>query len=187
MSFFDTAMVLYATMGATTFFLLLLWINYFHNKKNQDGVFTVRIIHPNGQFPQKGSEQSVGWDIHSRSNVTIEPFEFETVMTGITATPPTGSYLRIAPRSGLASKMGIDVGAGVVDPDYEGEIGVVLFNLNREAMFIKKGDRIAQMIPTKYDETINTMMVDLEDNVMEEKTNILKKRGNKGFGSTGTN
>ena len=171
-------------IGATSFFLLLLWFHHFQ-KQNPNNMFKVNIIHSDGQFPQKGSDRSVGWDIYSRVNITIEPFEYETVMTGITATPPIGSYLRIAPRSGLASKKGIDVGAGVVDPDYTGEIGVVLFNLNREPFTVRKGDRIAQMIPTKFDETAKTMMVDFEDNLVEEKTGIMKRRGNRGFGSTG--
>lgn len=66
--------------------------------------------------------------------------------TGFAIAIPPGTYARIAPRSGLALKKMIDVGAGVVDEDYRGEVGVVMFNFGEEDFVIKKGDRIAQMI-----------------------------------------
>ena len=59
---------------------------------------------------------------------------------------PTGYYGRTAPRSGLALKNFIDVGAGVVDEDYRGELGVVLFNFGEEDFKINMGDKIAQLV-----------------------------------------
>jgi dUTP pyrophosphatase len=63
---------------------------------------------------------------------------------------PEGNYARIAPRSGLACKNFIDVGAGVVDSDYRGEVKVLLFNFGEDYFNILKGDRIAQCIIEKY-------------------------------------
>jgi dUTP pyrophosphatase len=61
-------------------------------------------------------------------------------------TPPKGCYIRIAPRSGLALKKGIQIGAGVIDPDYTGEIGVVVFNQGKDNFEVRPGDKIAQII-----------------------------------------
>ena len=58
---------------------------------------------------------------------------------------PPGCYGRVAPRSGLAVKKFIDLGAGVIDSDYRGELGVVLFNFSNEDFCINTGDRIAQL------------------------------------------
>jgi dUTP pyrophosphatase len=62
---------------------------------------------------------------------------------------PEGTYGRVAPRSGLAVKHFIDVGAGVVDADYRGPLGVVLFNFGSQPFEIKRGDRIAQLVLEK--------------------------------------
>ena len=59
---------------------------------------------------------------------------------------PAGTYGRVAPRSGLASKHGIDVGAGVIDADYRGPVKVLLFNLSGTEFAVNAGDRVAQLI-----------------------------------------
>ena len=68
------------------------------------------------------------------------------VKTGLSLAMPSGCYGRIAPRSGLAIKKFIDVGAGVVDADYRGELGIVLFNFSDTDFQINMGDKIAQLI-----------------------------------------
>jgi dUTP pyrophosphatase len=90
---------------------------------------------------------------------------------------PSEYYGRIAPRSSLAWKNHIDVGAGVIDEDYRGPIGVVLFNHSSEEFKITQGDRIAQLIITKIITPDVIVVEDLDDTV----------RGIGGFGSTGTN
>ena len=75
--------------------------------------------------------------------------------TGLAISFPAGLYARIAPRSGLALKRFIDVGAGVVDGDYCGEVGVVLFNHGDQDFQVKMGDRIAQLILEKNRHTTN--------------------------------
>ncbi len=97
------------------------------------------------------------------------------VPTDLSVACPRGTYARIAPRSGLAVKNFIDVGAGVVDEDYRGPVGVVLFNFSDVDFQIKQGDRIAQMILEKIHTPQVVEVDDLEDT----------SRGAGGFGSTG--
>ena len=85
---------------------------------------------------------------------------------------------KIAPRSGLALKHGIDVGAGVIDADYRGNLGVILFNHSDADFQVKPGDRIAQLILERI-ETPEVMEC-LADELLPETT-----RGEAGFGSTG--
>ena len=89
---------------------------------------------------------------------------------------PPGTYARIAPRSGLVIRNFIDVGAGVVDSDYRGEIKVVLFNHCAEDFVVQAGDRIAQLILERIETPQVKNVVALDDT----------DRGARGFGSTGT-
>jgi dUTP pyrophosphatase len=79
-------------------------------------------------------------------DMIIPPAERSPVNTGIALAVPQGTYVRIAPRSGLAVKHGIDIGAGVIDEDYQGEIKVVLINNSSIPFQVRPGDRIAQLI-----------------------------------------
>lgn len=96
------------------------------------------------------------------------------VKTDIRVAVPLGCYGRVAPRSGLALKNSIDVGAGVIDADYRGNVGVILFNHSDEDFLISRGDRIAQLIPE--------MIADTE--LIETKLNSTERQEG-GFGSTG--
>ncbi|XP_036156594.1 deoxyuridine 5'-triphosphate nucleotidohydrolase, mitochondrial isoform X2 [Myotis myotis] len=108
---------------------------------------------------------------------TIPPMEKTLVKTDIQIALPSGCYGRVAPRSGLAAKHFIDVGAGVIDEDYRGNLGVVLFNFGKEKFEVKKGDRIAQLICERifYPEIEEVQVLDDTE------------RGSGGFGSTGKN
>ena len=90
---------------------------------------------------------------------------------------PAGLYARIAPRSGLALKRFIDVGASIVDADYHGEVGVVLFNHGDQDFEVKMGDRIAQLILEKIDTLPMKGLQGLEDTI----------RGSGAFGSIRVN
>ena len=127
-------------------------------------------------LPTRGSDGSVGYDLYSVVD-TIVPSQAGNAIvgTGIALCIPLDCYGRIAPRSGLAAKHCIQVGAGVIDPDYTGEIKVVLFNHGTEDFEIKKGDRIAQLIL----ERCETPPVE-EIGLLQETL-----RGSDGFGSTG--
>ena len=83
----------------------------------------------------------------------ILPRDKALISTGLQMQIPLGNYGRIAPRSGLAVKHFIDVGAGVIDADYRGEVKVLLFNFGSDSFTVEKGDRIAQLIIEKYTET----------------------------------
>src|SRR5690242_6328036 len=106
-------------------------------------------IHPNAILPTRGSRDACGLDIHSIENTIIEPGGRKAVRTGFAIAVPPGLYGRVAPRSGLALKHGIDVLAGVVDADYRGEVLCLLANLGEKDFIIKTGDRIAQLIIEK--------------------------------------
>ena len=97
----------------------------------------------NAQLPKKGSPHSAGYDLHASEDITVPSKGKALVSTGIAMAIPEGYYGRVAPRSGLACKNFIDVGAGVVDSDYRGEVKVLLFNFSEENFEVKEGDRIA--------------------------------------------
>jgi len=147
---------------------------------------------PNAKEPFRANSSDAGYDLFSTQYETIQPFHRKLISTGIKVEIPEGFYGRIAPRSGLACKKGIDVMAGVIDSGYRGEIKVLLINLNLEgynfkpsafeAMFgsmekldIKPGDRIAQLIIEKCYSAEWKKMKTLETSV----------RGDGGFGSSG--
>uniref|UniRef100_A0A663EFL7 Deoxyuridine 5'-triphosphate nucleotidohydrolase n=1 Tax=Aquila chrysaetos chrysaetos TaxID=223781 RepID=A0A663EFL7_AQUCH len=113
----------------------------------------------------------------SAYDCVIPPMEKAVVKTDIQIALPSGCYGRVAPRSGLAAKHFIDVGAGVIDEDYRGNVGVVLFNFGKETFEVKKGDRIAQLICERI------CYPELEEVQALDDT----ERGEGGFGSTGKN
>ena len=126
-------------------------------------------------IPTRASPGSVGYDLYSIEDMHILPYKRGIVCTGIAATIPMGVYGRIAPRSGLAVKHGVQTGAGVIDPDYTGELKVILFNHGSEKFEIKKGDRIAQLILEKCE----TPLIDEVEEIKDTQ------RGTRGFGSSG--
>lgn len=129
----------------------------------------------NAKLPVRGSNGAVGYDLHAIVSGIIEPGKKDMVPTGIGISLPPGTYGRIAPRSGLAAKHGINVGAGVIDPDYTGELKVILFNHGDKTFEYQEGDRIAQLILEKC-----VVCPVVEVDVLEETT-----RSEGGFGSTG--
>lgn len=90
----------------------------------------VKLLTPNAKVPTRGSPLSAGYDLYAAEDLTLPARGKGIVSAGISIAIPDETYGRIAPRSGLAAKHGIDVGAGVVDCDYRGEVKVVLFNHN---------------------------------------------------------
>merc|ERR1719471_2502474 len=113
--------------------------------------------------------------IHSAYDYEIAAHGKVIAKTDLQIRVPDGTYGRIAPRSGLAAKHFIDIGAGVVDQDYTGNVGVVMFNHNDVPFVIKKGDRVAQLVCEKIS------YPELEEVQSLENT----ERGEGGFGSTG--
>ncbi|TMW59987.1 hypothetical protein Poli38472_000029 [Pythium oligandrum] len=126
-------------------------------------------------IPTRGSALAAGYDLSSAYDAVIPARGKGLVKTDLAIAVPHGCYARVAPRSGLALKKFIDTGAGVIDEDYRGNVGVVLFNHAEEDFVVSRGDRIAQLIIEK----IEYADIDVVDEIDETE------RGAGGFGSTG--
>ena len=130
-------------------------------------------------LPNYQTDNSAGVDLQANINeeITLLPLQRVLVPTGIKIALPIGFEAQVRPRSGLALKNGITVlnSPGTIDADYRGEIGVILVNLSNENFVIKDGERIAQLVITKYEK------VRLEEVEVLDET----ARGAGGFGSTG--
>lgn len=132
-------------------------------------------LNKNAHIPVRATAGSVGYDLRACEDVAIPAQHRRIVKTGLSIAVPDGYYGRVAPRSGLSVKYEIDVGAGVIDRDYRGEIGVVLINNGVEKFQVHSGDKIAQLII----EACITPEIILVDKLDETS------RGSGGFGSTG--
>jgi len=102
-------------------------------------------------LPTKSSCQSAGFDLYSAYDYIIKPFGKRLIKTDIQICLPCGTYGRIAPRSSLALNNHIDIGAGVIDEDYRGNICIIIFNHSDKEFFVKKGDSVAQLICEKIE------------------------------------
>lgn len=132
-------------------------------------------------LPSYGSAFAAGLDVCSCDDYVVPRRSRIVVSTGISVSwegeDSNNYYLRVAPRSGLSVKNNIDIGAGVIDSDYRGEIKVCFINNDNEKEYIiKKGDRVAQLILEKINIFIN---------INEVTEHSETERGNNGFGSTG--
>ncbi len=136
----------------------------------------VRLLHPDAVAPRRASDGAAGYDLCVTKAIAIESGGWTLAPTGVAIATPPGTYGRIAPRSGLAVRHGLGVGAGVVDSDYTGEVGVVLMNHGDKPIQLNKGDRVAQLVL----ERIATPDVEVVDGELEST-----ERGGGGFGSTG--
>lgn len=130
-------------------------------------------------LPTYASDGSAGLDIYAcvDDEVVINPKEIKLIRSGILMELPPGYEAQIRPRSGLALKYGIGIlnSPGTIDSDYRGEIGIILINLGDKPFTIRRGDRIAQMVITRYEK------------VEIQEVNVLAQtqRAEGGFGSTG--
>lgn len=140
----------------------------------------VRIINrSDNPMPEYATEASAGMDVRANLGepVVVQPMQRVLVPTGLYIELPQGYECQLRPRSGLALKHGITLvnTPGTVDADYRGEIGVILINLSGEPFVINHGERICQMVVTRY------------SRVEWEATDTLASstRGAGGFGHTG--
>ena len=139
------------------------------------GRLTFKRLDPRATLPSRGSSLSAGLDIYSIEELTIQPRARHLAHTGLAVAIPEGYYGRVAPRSGLASKHGLDVLAGVIDADYRGEIGCILYNTGDEAIHLAAQSKICQLIIEKIITPEAAWADDISDT----------ERGSGGFGSTG--
>ena len=132
-------------------------------------------LHPEAQLPTRGSAGAAGLDLYAVERVVIEPGGRAAVRTGVAVAIPRGFYGRVAPRSGLAVRHGIDTLAGVIDSDYRGEILCALVNHGREPFHVEPGARVAQLLIESIATPEPAWAEDLEQT----------ERGAGGFGSSG--
>lgn len=145
---------------------------------NSARVSSIKLIKqdPRAVVPQRNNVEDAGVDLRSLDDVIIPPLGRVLVHTGLILEIPKNYYGRVAPRSGLALKHGLDVLAGVIDSSYRGEICVVLHNTDAyESAILKAGDRIAQLIIERH------YNFDFEE--VDELSDTT--RASKGFGSSG--
>jgi deoxyuridine 5'-triphosphate nucleotidohydrolase len=138
-------------------------------------VLAFKRLDPRALLPTRGSSLAAGLDIYAIEDLTIQPGDRALALTGLAVAIPEGYYGRLAPRSGLATKEGLDTLAGVIDADYRGEIRCLLYNTGVETINLPAQSKICQLIIEK----IITPTAVWADEI--SKTD----RGSGGFGSTG--
>ncbi|OTA97909.1 hypothetical protein M434DRAFT_391519 [Hypoxylon sp. CO27-5] len=137
----------------------------------------IKKLSSTAKLPTRGSAFAAGYDLYASQATSIPARGKALVETDISIAVPAGTYGRVAPRSGLASKHFIDTGAGVIDADYRGPVKVLLFNHSETEFPVAVGDRVAQLIVERIYTPEVVEVQELEESV----------RGAGGFGSTGTN
>ena len=136
----------------------------------------IQKLHTDATLPvyAHGPKEDAGMDLCAVERVVLSPGAAKAVPTGIAIELPSGSEAQVRPRSGMALKHSVTVNFGTIDPGYRGEIRVIMFNLGRQDYTVEKGDRIAQLIVSKYEP------VDWEESELGDSI-----RGRGGFGSSG--
>ena len=137
-----------------------------------------RLPHGEGlPLPAYASHGAAGMDVVSAEDVTLAPGERHAVATGLAIAIPPGHEVQVRPRSGLALKHGITClnTPGTIDEDYRGEVKVILANLGSEPFEVRRGERIAQLVPAVVTKA------EFEEVDSLDETH----RGGGGFGSTG--
>ncbi|HEV8429289.1 MAG TPA: dUTP diphosphatase [Pyrinomonadaceae bacterium] len=132
-------------------------------------------LDPRAVLPRRGSALAAGLDVCSIEDLNIGPKHRVMAKTGLAVAIPQGFYGRVAPRSGLAAKNGLDVLAGVIDSDYRGELCCLLYNTGDETINLPAGSKICQLIVEQIITPEAEWVADLDETA----------RGAGGFGSTG--
>ena len=135
---------------------------------------------PHGQglpLPSYATPGAAGMDVVAAEDLDLSPGQRHAVATGFRVAIPDGYEIQVRPRSGLAFKYGISVPntPGTIDSDYRGELKILLINHGTEIFAIRRGERIAQIVPAAVTLAAFDEVDELDD------TN----RGHGGFGSTG--
>lgn len=140
----------------------------------------IKRLDPDLTVPFYATPEAAGLDLPARHDATLGPGCRLRVATGIAVQLAPGHVGLICPRSGLALKRGLTVlnAPGIIDSDFVGELGVILINLGAQTEFIKRGDRIAQLLvmPAVY----GHHRIEIVDELYETE------RGDKGWGSSGS-
>ena len=140
----------------------------------------VKIVNKsNHRLPEYATPGSAGMDLKANIDepFVLKPLERQIVPTGLFISLPDGYSADIQPRSGLAAKYGVTVAnsPGLCDPDYRGEIKVILINLSNENFVVNPGERIAQLVVRHFEKVEWNEVATLDET----------ERGEGGFGHTG--
>src|SRR5262245_23588262 len=146
-----------------------------HPAKAPQSTLNFRRLDLRAILPTRGSPAAAGLDLYSIEEIHIPPHQRALARTGLAVAIPLGFYGRVAPRSGLAVKNGLDVLAGVIDSDYRGELCCALLNTGDEPIDLPQGSRLCQLIIEQIITPIPAWSDELDDTT----------RGEGGFGSTG--
>lgn len=145
---------------------------------NDISIRLIRLPHGEGlPLPAYATEHAAGMDVVAAEAVTLAPGARHAVATGIAIAIPEGFEVQVRPRSGLALKHGVTClnTPGTIDADYRGEVKVILANLGAEPFEVKRGERIAQLVPAAVQRAAFVEVAELDETA----------RGAGGFGSTG--
>lgn len=149
----------------------------------------VTLIHPDAKFPKQGTPESIGADVHAylktdsgrAIKMVVPPNTTRTIPTGIVACAEPPYSILVCSRSGMAMQKTLFVtnAPGVIDPDYRGEIKILLHNGGVENQWVEHGDRIAQLVlvPAPIPQIIESPL---------DLRMLSSVRGEAGFGSTGS-
>ena len=141
-----------------------------------DQILRFQQLDPRAVLPTRGSTHSAGLDLYCIEELRIEPLMRVAARTGLSVAIPEEFYGRVAPRSGLAARHGLDVLSGVIDADYRGEIICLLYNTGNEPIVLPAGSKMCQLIVEQIIMPVPQWEEELEATA----------RGAGGFGSTGT-
>lgn len=133
----------------------------------------------------RGTPESAGMDIVAAEDACIRAQDYAAISTGLKVIIPKGYVGLVKSRSGNAFKLGIEVGAGVIDSDYRGEVKVLLHNMSNDPVHIHHGERIAQLIVIPCLMQQPFLLHEAAYQAQADSENFT--RGAKGFGSTGGN
>lgn len=140
----------------------------------------LRLLHGEGlPLPAYATAGAAGMDVVAAEDLDLAPGARHAVATGFSMAIPEGYEVQVRPRSGLALKHGVTClnTPGTIDSDYRGEVKAILANLGSESFAIRRGDRIAQLVPAPVQRAVLAEVASLDETV----------RGSGGFGSTGKN
>ena len=133
---------------------------------------------PDLPLPQRATEHAAGYDVRTAEGpVTLTPGEIRLVGTGLVMELPEGVECQVRPRSGLALRHGLTLpnSPATIDPDYRGELRIILQNLGSEPVTLERGERVAQLVFARFESPRIALVEEVGDTT----------RGDAGFGSTG--
>lgn len=132
----------------------------------------VQRLSPNAELPRRVTPFSAGWDLFISEEAVVEAGTRKLLPTSIAVKIPVGYCGQLWTKSGLASKKSVEIGAGIIDSDYRGEVKVLFINDSEEDIALKKGDPIAQMVIVSI----------CTESIIEVASLDSTQRGSMGFG-----